>query len=93
MKKILYNLEDGLYMRTPNKFIEDELANAHLIAEKDVPAGVLYKLYQDTDLPDESVYPYETWICEITESNADGRGLTKEEFYAKYPDLIGWAVQ
>jgi hypothetical protein len=30
---------------------------------------------------------------EITEANADGRGLTKDEFYAKYPDLTGWAVQ
>jgi len=93
MIKILYNLQNKLYMTTPNKFIDDELNNAHLIASKDVPAGVPYKLYKDIDLPDESIHPYESWECNITFENCDGIGLTKEEFETKYPQYKGWAVK
>ena len=30
---------------------------------------------------------------DIHKNNADGIGLTKEEFYKKYPEYQGWAVQ
>lgn len=63
----------------------------NIIADKDVPAGLFYKIISPSDLP-----PRETrsaWEMEINESNADGKGLTKEQFEAKYPQHVGWAVQ
>ena len=76
---------------TPNIYLENELENAIMIAEKDVPAGVMFKIYNDSELPHNE--PFESWVCEINESNKDGIGLTKEEFEAKYPEYKGWAVQ
>lgn len=58
-----------------------------IIADKDVPAGIPYIIY-DGELPTE---PQETW--EVDLSNPDGYGLTQEQFYAKYPQHVGWAVQ
>lgn len=65
--------------------------NIQIIAEKDVPSGILFLLVDETDLPTN--VPQETWQCEINESNCDGVGLTKEQFEAKYPQYKGWAVQ
>jgi hypothetical protein len=50
-----------------------------------------YKILNTSDLP-----PRETrsaWQLDLNESNADGKGLTKEEFDAKYPELKGWTVK
>jgi hypothetical protein len=91
MKKIIYNKSDGLYLITPNIFIENELENAIMIAEKDVPSGIHFKIYDDLELPKDQ--PFETWVCNITDKNKDGTGLTKEEFETKYPEYKGWSVQ
>jgi hypothetical protein len=81
---ILYN-DNGLKIITPIMNI-----NENIIADKDVPSGLYYKIIQNFDLPIE---PIETWEIEINQSNADGIGLTKEEFETKYPQYKGWAVQ
>lgn len=63
----------------------------NIIAEKDVPAGVYYKIFQDSDLP-----PLDTkdaWELEINKNNADGIGLTKEDFDVKYPQYKEWYVK
>ena len=62
-----------------------------IIADKDVPSGILYKLIEDSDLPSRETRNF--WIMEINKENADGIGLTKEEFYKKYPEYSRWAVQ
>ena len=62
-----------------------------IIAEKDIPSGIPFLLVNETDLPTK--VPQEAWELEINESNADGIGLTKEEFESKYPQYKGWAVQ
>jgi len=84
--RIAYNDNEGLKILSPAIDVD-----INIIAQKDVPAGLLYKIISPSDLP-----PRETrsaWEMEINESNADGKGLTKEEFYAKYPQHVGWAVQ
>jgi hypothetical protein len=84
--RIAYNDKDGLKILIPAINID-----IHILADKDVPSGLYYKIIQDIDLP-----PRETrsaWEMEINQSNADGIGLTKEEFEAKYPEYKGMAVQ
>ena len=88
MKRIIYNSEIGLIIMTPNKFIEDEFKNAIMIGEKDVPFGIKFKIIDSSDIPTE---PMETWEFDL--SNPNGIGLSPEEFYAKYPEYKGWAVQ
>ena len=61
-----------------------------MIADKDVPIGLFYKIYDVSQLPTESK---DTWELEINQSNADGIGLTQEEFDFKYPEYIGWSVK
>ena len=61
-----------------------------MIADKDVPIGLFYKIYDVSQLPTESK---ETWELEINQSNADGIGLTQKEFDFKYPEYIGWSVK
>jgi hypothetical protein len=62
-----------------------------IIADKDVPNGIMYKLIEDSELPSRDTRNF--WIMEINKSNADGIGLTKEEFVKKYPQYKDWAVQ
>lgn len=62
-----------------------------IIADKDVPAGLLYKIISPSDIPPRETRNF--WTMEINESNADGIGLTKEEFAKKYSEYSGWAVQ
>jgi len=81
---ILYN-DNGLKIIISIMNIDE-----NIIADKDVPSGLYYKIIQNFDLPIE---PIETWEIEINQSNADGIGLTKEEFDSKYPEYKGWAVQ
>jgi hypothetical protein len=88
MKCIAYTRPDGgvsVVHPTP-----EYINKINLIADKDVPGGLYYKIYNISDLPTE---PQETWQLDLNESNADGKGLTKEEFEAKYPEYKGWAVQ
>jgi hypothetical protein len=42
-----------------------------------------YKIIQDSNLPSRKFRS--AWELEINEGNADGIGLTPEQFYAKYP--------
>jgi hypothetical protein len=84
--RIAYNDNEGLKILIPVISIDIKI-----LAEKDVPAGLFYKFIDEKDFP-----PRETrsaWEMEINQSNADGIGLTKEEFETKYPEYKGWAVQ
>jgi hypothetical protein len=84
--RIAYNDNEGLKILIPVINIDIKI-----LAEKDVPAGLFYKFIDEKDFP-----PRETrsaWELDINESNADGIGLTKEEFESKYPEHKGWAVQ
>ncbi len=85
--RIVYNDDEGLKILIPSNEI-----HIAVIADKDVPANILYKIVEDSEIPQDRATRSE-WEYEITEANADGRGLTKDEFYAKYPDLVGWAVK
>lgn len=83
--KIIYN-DNGLKVVHPAIDIDIKI-----IADKDVPSGILYKLIEDSELPSRETRNF--WTMKIDESNADGIGLTKEEFYKKYPEYQGLAVQ
>ena len=85
--RIAYNDNQGLKFLIPA--IQD--IDIKIIADKDVPSGILYKLIEDSELPSRETRNF--WTMEINESNADGIGLTKEEFAKKYPEYSGWAVQ
>lgn len=85
--KIIYNDNEGLKILIPAIDIDPVI-----LGEKDVPAGLLFKIVDDPAIPTDRAYR-SAWTYEINESNKDGIGLTKEQFYAKYPDLQGWAVQ
>jgi hypothetical protein len=84
--KIIYN-DNGLKILTPS--IEIDI---RILAEKDVPSGIMFKIIDDSEIPTDRT-SRSAWTAEITEANADGVGLTKEQFYAKYPQYTGWAVQ
>lgn len=84
--RVVYNDNEGLKILIPAIDVDIKI-----IADKDVPAGLFYKIISPSDLP-----PRETrsaWEMDINETNADGKGLTKEEFEAKYPEHKGWVVQ
>jgi hypothetical protein len=86
MKKIIFN-NPTLCIMTPAIDIDIKI-----LADKDVPAGVLYKIIDASELPtDRSTRNF--WEYGINESNADGKGLTKKEFADKYPEYKDWAVQ
>jgi hypothetical protein len=85
--KIAYNDSEGLKIIT--SAMQD--IDIKIIADKDVPHGLLYKLIDEKDLPSRETRNF--WTMEINENNADGIGLTKEEFVKKYPQYKDWAVQ
>jgi hypothetical protein len=82
---IIYIDNEGIKIMSPNQNYKIEM-----IADKDVPIGLFYKIYDVSQLPTE---PKETWDLEINQSNADGIGLTQEEFDIKYPEYKGWSVK
>lgn len=84
--KIAYNDNEGLKILTPAIDVDIKI-----IADKDVPSGLYYKLIKESELPSRETRNF--WIMEINKDNADGIGLTKEEFYKKYPEYQGWGVQ
>lgn len=84
--KIIYNL-NGLKIISPMH--EKDL---ECIADKDVPAGIMYKFVQDSEFPKDRTYR-SAWSYEINESNKDGIGLTQEQFDVKYPDMKGREVK
>lgn len=85
--KIVYNDNEGLKILITST----QNIDINIIAQKDVPSGILYKLIEDSELPPRDTRNF--WTMEINESNADGIGLTKEEFIKKYPEYKDWAVQ
>jgi hypothetical protein len=88
MKCIIYTRQDGgVSVVYPAPEFED---NIEFVADKDVPSGIYYQILNISELPTE---PQETWELVIANSNADGKGLTKEEFEVKYPEYKGMAVQ
>ena len=84
--RIAYNDNEGLKIITPTIDIDIKI-----IADKDVPAGLYYKIISPSDLPPRDTRNF--WTMEINKDNADGIGLTKEEFVKKYPEYKDWAVQ
>jgi len=85
--KIAYNDNEGLKILIPA--IQD--IDIKIIADKDVPSGLYYKFVKESKLPPRDTRNF--WIMEINKDNADGIGLTKEEFDKKYPKYSGWAVK
>ena len=85
--KIAYNDNNGLNILTS---CMPEI-NIKILAEKDVPEGIFYKLIDEKDLPSRETRNF--WTMEINENNADGIGLTKEEFIVKYPQYKDWSVK
>lgn len=86
--KIVYNdTTEGLKVIIPA--IQD--IDIKIIADKDVPSGLYYKLVKESELPPRDTRNF--WVMEINKDNADGIGLTKEEFDKKYPEYSGWAVK
>jgi hypothetical protein len=83
---IAYNDNESLKILYPALNIDIKI-----IADKDVPSGLYYKILFLSDLPTRETRS--AWEIEINQSNADGIGLTKEEFEIKYPEYKGWAVQ
>ena len=89
MKCIAYNRQDGgvsVIYASP-----EYMDSIEMIASKDVPSGLYYKILNTSDLP-----PRETrsaWELNLDASNSHGIGLTKEEFEIKYPEYKGMAVQ
>ena len=84
--KIAYNDNEGLKILIPAIDVDIKI-----LADKDVPHGVLYKLVKESELPSRDTRNF--WTMEINKDNADGIGLTKEEFVKKYPEYKDWAVQ
>jgi len=88
-KFIAYTRQDGgvsVIYPTP-----EYIDRIEMIADKDTPSGLYYKILNTSELP-----PRETrsaWELNLNVSNADGIGLTKEEFEIKYPEHKGMAVQ
>lgn len=96
--KIIYN-NNGLKILTPGDWLKNpdnvpdnqwDLILGVITAEKDVPAGLPFKIILDSDLPDRST----RLAWEVDDSLlTDGVGLTKEQFEKKYPNLKGVAIQ
>lgn len=84
---IAYNDNEGL------KILVSAILNVdiNIIADKDVPSGLYYKFVKESELPPRDTRNF--WTMKINKDNADGIGLTKEEFDKKYPEYSGWAVQ
>lgn len=84
--RIIYNDNEGLKFLIPAIDIDIKI-----IADKDVPSGLYYKLLKESELPPRETRNF--WTMEINKDNADGIGLTKEEFDNKYPEYSGWSVK
>lgn len=88
--RAIFNHEGMLKILTP---VNDTSRTVTTIfAEKDIPSGILFRVIETTELPTDRTYR-NAWTADINESNADGKGLTKAEFDAKYPELSHFAVQ
>jgi hypothetical protein len=87
--RVLYDVPTGQFetviIEETGEEYESEIMNPRTVI-------YYYKIVEDSEIPQDRATRSE-WNYEITEANADGRGLTKQEFEAKYPDLIGWAVK
>lgn len=83
---IMYNDNEGLKLLIPAMDID-----ITILADKDVPSGTFYKIVTNEDFPSQGDISF--WTMEINKDNADGIGLTKEEFDKKYPEYSGWAVK
>lgn len=89
MKCIAYTRQDGgVSVIHPSPEYMDKI---EMIADKDTPSGTYYKFIETSEMPLRETR--EAWEMHIDASNADGKGLTKEEFEAKYPEHKGMAVQ
>ena len=89
IKCIAYTRQDGgVSVIHPTQEYQDKIV---MIADKDVPKGLYYKIINTSDLPARETRS--AWEISLNASNSDGIGLTKEEFEIKYPEYKGWAVQ
>jgi len=84
---IIYNdTTEGLKVLHPAINIDIKI-----IADKDVPEGIFYKLINETELLPRDTRNF--WEMEINKDNCDGVGLTAKEFYKKYPQYKNWSVK
>ena len=81
-KCIAYTRTDGgVSVIYPSQEFQDKIV---MIADKDTPQGLYYKILNVSDLPDRATRS--AWKLELDETNSDGIGLSKKEFDIKYPD-------
>lgn len=85
MNRIIYNKDNQLKILCPA--IDEDIL---VLAEKDVPAGLPFKIIPVSELPSDRS-TRNAWYIDDSELT-DGVGLTKEQFVAKYPHLSHWAV-
>ena len=97
MKCIAYTIQEGgvSVIHPSHEFINSlgvpEEDGIKILADKDTPSGLYFKILNTSDLPSRKTR--EAWELNLDASNSDGIGLTKEEFKAKYPEFKGMAVQ
>lgn len=76
MKRIIYQNESGgVSIVTPTGELPIEE-----VARKDVPAGVAYKVIEQTDIPSDRTFR-NAWEAEIT--NPDGYGIGADAWFAE----------
>lgn len=89
MKCIAYTRQDGgVSVIHPSPEFHDKI---EMIADKDTPSGLYYKILNTSDLPNRETRS--AWELNLDANNSDGKGLTKEEFEVKYPEYKGMAVK
>jgi hypothetical protein len=75
MQRIIYQTEDGISIIIPT----GELAIEE-VARKDVPAGVAYKIADESDIPSDRTFR-NAWEANITEP--DGYGIGADAWFAE----------
>jgi hypothetical protein len=76
MKQIIYlNEFGGVALMTPA-----EGWTAEVVARKDVPAGIPYKIVNSEDLPQDHTF-FNAWEADF--SNPDGYGIGPEAWFAE----------
>ena len=76
MKQVIYPNEfGGVALMTPA-----EGWTAEVVARKDVPAGIPYKIVDSEDLPQDHTF-FNAWEADF--SNPDGHGIGAEAWFAE----------
>lgn len=80
MKRVIYQNNDGgvsILIPTGELAVEE-------VARKDVPAGIAYKIVEETDVPSDRTFR-DAWEANITEP--DGYGIGADAWFAEQEAL------